>query len=245
MSFIGPREGFERQVMIELYFWTTPNGYKPLLLLEEAAIPYEIRPVNISAGEQFDPDYAKVSPNNKIPAIYDRERDVKLFESGAILLYLADRYGAFVPSGEQERANVLQWLFWQVGGIGPIFGQNLHFGEYASEHIPYANERFVNETNRLLKVLDLALAGHDWIAGATYSIADMAIYPWVLKHPVLQVSLIDFPRVAEWFARIAERPATARAYAIGAAINTTPTITDESRAVLLNQGATTVAGRRS
>ena len=231
--------------MIELYFWTTPNGYKPLLLLEEAAIPYEIRPINISAGEQFDPDYAKVSPNNKIPAIYDRERDVRLFESGAILLYLADRYGAFVPSREKERANVLQWLFWQVGGVGPIFGQNLHFGEYANEHIPYANERFVNETNRLLKVLDLALAKRDWIAGAGYSIADMAIYPWVLKHPVLQVNLNDFPRVTDWFARINQRPATVRAYEIGAQINTTPTITAESRAVLLNQGATTVAGAGS
>ncbi len=231
--------------MIDLYFWTTPNGYKPLLLLEEAQIPYEIFPVNISAGEQFEQVFAQISPNNKIPAIYDRERDIALFESGAILLYLADRYRAFIPGSERDRTQVLQWLFWQVGGIGPIFGQNLHFGEYASEHIPYANERFVNETNRLLKVLDLALARHDWIAGATYSIAAMAIYPWVLKHPVLQVSLTDFPRVADWFARIAERPATVRAYDIGAAINTTPTITDESRAVLLNQGATTGAGGRS
>ncbi len=231
--------------MIDLYFWTTPNGYKPLLLLEEAKIPYEIFPVNISAGEQFEQVFAQISPNNKIPAINDRERDIALFESGAILLYLADRYRAFIPSSERDRTQVLQWLFWQVGGIGPIFGQNLHFGEYASERIPYANERFVNETKRLLKVLDLALDKRDWIAGSAYSIADMAIYPWVLKHPVLQVSLTDFPRVADWFGRIAERPATVRAYDIGAAINTTPTITDESRAVLLNQGATTVAGGRS
>ena len=231
--------------MIDLYFWTTPNGYKPLLLLEEAQIPYEIFPVNISAGEQFEQVFAQISPNNKIPAIYDRERDIALFESGAILLYLADRIGAFIPSRAQDRARVLQWLFWQVGGVGPIFGQNLHFGEYATERIPYANQRFVNETSRLLKVLDSALAKRDWIAGATYSIADMSIYPWVLKHPVLQVSLTDFPRVAEWFARIEERPATVRAYGIGAAINTIPTITAESRAVLLNQDATTVAGGRS
>ena len=227
--------------MIDLYFWTTPNGYKPLLLLEEAKIPYEINPVNISKGEQFESVFAKISPNNKIPAIYDREAEVRLFESGAILLYLADRFGAFIPDGERDRARVLQWLFWQVGGVGPIFGQNLHFGEYASEHIPYANERFVNETKRLLEVLDSALAKNGWIAGTAYSIADMAIYPWVLKHPVLQVSLASFPRVEEWFARIEERPATVRAYEIGAAINTTPTITDESRAVLLNQGAGTVA----
>lgn len=224
--------------VIDFYFWTTPNGYKPLLLLEEAAIPYEIHPVNISAGEQFDQDFAQISPNNKIPAILDRERDVQLFESGAILLYLAEKNRAFIPSCEKARARVLQWLFWQVGGVGPIFGQNLHFGEYASERIPYASERFVNETRRLLTVLDSALAESDWIAGSDYSIADMAIYPWVLKHPVLQVSLSDFPRVAEWFTRIEERPATLRAYDIGKTINTTPTITAESRAVLLNQGAT-------
>ena len=140
------------------------------------------------------------------------------------------------------RARVLQWLFWQVGGVGPIFGQNLHFGQYASVHIPYASDRFVNETSRLFKVLDVALAKHDWVAGSVYSIADMAIYPWALKHPVLQVDLDDFPRVAEWFARVEERPATVRAYEIGAAINTTPTITAESRALLLNQSATSVVG---
>ena len=226
--------------MIDLYFWTTPNGYKPLLLLEEAAIPYQIYPVNISAGEQFEPVFTRISPNNKIPAIVDHDGDVSIFESGAILLYLAEKYGAFIPQRERGRARVLQWLFWQVGGVGPIFGQNLHFGEYASEHIPYANERFVNETSRLFKVLDVALAKRDWVAGSAYSIADMAIYPWVLKHPVLQISLDDFPHVAEWFARVEERPATVRAYEIGAAINTTPTITAESRALLLNQSATSV-----
>ncbi len=225
--------------MIDLYFWTTPNGFKPLLLLEEASIPYEIHPINISVGEQFDQTFAQISPNNKIPAIFDRERGIRLFESGAILLYLADKTRAFIPIREQDRARVLQWLFWQVGGVGPIFGQNLHFGEYASERIPYANERFVNETRRLLKVLDSALTDSDWIAGSDYSIADMAIYPWVLKHPVLQVGLTDYPRVAEWFERIEERPATIRTYDIGATINTTPTITAGSRDVLLNQGATT------
>ena len=206
--------------MIDFYFWTTPNGYKPLLLMEEAAIPYEIYPANIiSQGEQFEPVFSRISPNNKIPAIFDPDRDVAIFESGAILLYLAEKYDAFIPKRARDRARVLQWLFWQVGGVGPIFGQNLHFGQYASEHIPYANDRFVNETSRLFKVLDVALAKRDWVAGSAYSIADMAIYPWVLKHPVLQVDLDDFPRVAEWFARIEERPATVRAYEIGTAIN--------------------------
>ncbi len=205
--------------MIDFYFWPTPNGYKPLLLLEEAVIPYEIYPVNISQGEQFEPVFSRISPNNKIPAIFDPDRDVAIFESGAILLYLAEKYDAFIPKRARDRARVLQWLFWQVGGVGPIFGQNLHFGQYASEHIPYANDRFVNETSRLFKVLDVALAKRDWVAGSAYSIADMAIYPWVLKHPVLQVDLDDFPRVAEWFARIEERPATVRAYEIGAAID--------------------------
>ena len=209
----------EEKTMIYFYFWTTPNGYKPLLLLEEAAIPYEIYPVNISQGEQFEPVFSRISPNNKIPAIFDPDRDVAIFESGAILLYLAEKYDAFIPKRARDRARVLQWLFWQVGGVGPIFGQNLHFGQYASEHIPYANDRFVNETSRLFKVLDVALAKRGWVAGSAYSIADMAIYPWVLKHPVLQVDLDDFPRVAEWFARIEERPATVRAYEIGAAIN--------------------------
>ena len=226
--------------MIDLYFWTTPNGYKPLMLLEEAQIPYEIYPVNISAGEQFERRYARISPNNKIPAIYDRQSDVALFESGAILLYLADKIRAFIAGGGQDRARVLQWLFWQVGGVGPTFGQNLHFGEYASERIPYANERFINETSRLLKVLDQELGRRDWIAGSEYSIADMAVYPWVLKHPNLQVELTDFPHVADWFARVRERPATVRAYDVGAAINTIPTLTAESRALLLNQDATNV-----
>ena len=134
------------KTMIYFYFWTTPNGYKPLLLLEEAAIPYEIYPVNISQGEQFEPVFSRISPNNKIPAIFDLDRDVAIFESGAILLYLAEKYDAFIPKRARDRARVLQWLFWQVGGVGPIFGQNLHFGQYASEHIPYANDRFVNET---------------------------------------------------------------------------------------------------
>jgi GST-like protein len=226
--------------MIELHFWTTPNGYKPLLFLEEAEVPYEIHPVNISAGDQFGPAFARISPNNKIPAIVDPQRGISMFESGAILLYLAETFGVFMPDAADDRARVLQWLFWQVGGMGPTFGQNLHFGEYALEPMPYANERFVNETHRLLKVLDGELERSEWVGSPAYSIADMAVYPWVVKHPVLQVDLPDYPAVAAWFARIAERPATVRAYEIGASINTTPTVTAESRALLLNQSAASV-----
>ncbi len=226
--------------MIDLYFWTTPNGYKPLLFLEEAGVDYRIEAVNISQGEQFAPEFLKISPNNKIPAMVDHETDIRLFESGAILLYLAEKEGRFVPSDAARRAEVLQWLFWQVGGIGPIFGQNLHFGEYATDVIPYANARFIDETSRLLKVLDKTLSRRAWIAHA-YSIADMAIYPWILKHPVLQIDLDDFPHVRRWFDAVAARPATARAYAIGASINTTPTVTEASRRFLMNQSVRTVA----
>ncbi len=226
--------------MIDLYFWTTPNGYKPLLFLEEAGVDYRIEAVNISQGEQFGPEFLTISPNNKIPAIVDHETDIRLFESGAILLYLAEKEGRFIPRDPHHRAEVLQWLFWQVGGVGPIFGQNLHFGEYATEVIPYANVRFVDETSRLLKVLDNVLSSRSWIAH-DYSIADMAIYPWVLKHPVLQIDLADFPHVRRWFNAVAARPATERAYEIGASINTTPTVTEASRRFLINQNARTVA----
>ena len=234
--------------MIDFYFWTTPNGYKPLLFLEEAGLEYRIIPVNISKGEQFDPEFLAISPNNKIPAIVDHassggQSPIALFESGAILLYLAENTGRFIPTDPRQRAEVLQWLFWQVGGIGPMFGQNLHFGQYAPEKIPYAIDRYVNETSRLLRVLDTQLADREYIAG-DYSVADMAIYPWIFKHPFLQQDMKDFPNVLRWFERVAGRPATANAYEIGAGINTTPTVTEESRAFLLGQDASTAGARR-
>ena len=225
--------------MIDFYFWTTPNGYKVLMFLEETGITYRIIPVNISKGEQFDPEFLKVSPNNKMPAIVDDSPGesalpISLFESGAVLLYLAEKTGRFLPKTVAGRADVLQWLFWQMGGLGPMLGQNLHFGQYASEKIPYAIDRYVNETGRLFKVLDNRLKDREFIAG-DYSIADMASYPWVFKHPYLQLQLKDFPNLKRWYDTIEQRSAVARAYEIGANINTTPTVTAESRKILLAQ----------
>ncbi len=231
--------------MIDFYFWTTPNGYKVLLFLEETGIPYRIVPVNISKGEQFEPEFLRISPNNKMPAIIDHSpgetgASLSLFESGAILLYLAEKSGLFLPAGISERAEVLQWLFWQMGGLGPMLGQNLHFGQYAPEKIPYAIDRYVNETSRLFKVMDKKLADREFIAG-DYSIADMASYPWVFKHPYLQLGLENYPNLKRWFETIEQRPAVARAYEIGASINTTPTVTEESKKILLGQNHEVVA----
>ena len=220
--------------MIELYFWTTPNGYKPLLFLEEAGIDYEIRPVNISRGEQFEPEFLKVSPNNRIPAIVDRDPEdggapLAQFESGVILQYLAEKTGKSMPKDARGRAEVLQWLNWQMGGIGPMFDQYLHFADYAPEKLPYAIERYTREAEWLLGVLDKRLAGRAYVAGA-YSIADMAIYPWVRQ----RIERFEgFANVERWVRTVAERPATIRAYEKSAAINTVPTITEESKALLL------------
>ena len=220
--------------MIELYFWTTPNGYKPLLFLEEAGIDYEIRAINISKGEQFEPAFLKISPNNRIPAIVDHAPEdggapLAQFESGAILQYLAEKTGKFIPEDSRDRAEVLQWLNWQMGGIGPMFGQYLHFVDYAPEDLPYAKERYTREAERLLGVLDKQLADREYVAGA-YSIADMAIYPWVRQ----RIERFEgFANVERWVRTVADRPATIRAYEKGAAINTVPTINKESKALLL------------
>ena len=231
--------------MIDFYFWTTPNGYKVLTFLEETGIPYRIVPVNISKGEQFEAEFLRISPNNKMPAIVDHSPGelsvpISLFESGAILLYLAEKTGRFLPKDVAGRTEVLQWLFWQMGGLGPMLGQNLHFGQYAPEKITYAIDRYVDETSRLFKVLDKRLTDREFIAG-DYSIADMASYPWVFKHPYLQLRLEDFPNLKRWFKTIEQRPAVARAYEIGASINTTPTVTEESRKILLGQNHQAVA----
>ncbi len=220
--------------MIELYFWTTPNGYKPLLFLEEAGIDYQIRPVNISKGEQFEPEFLKISPNNRIPAIVDRDPEdggapLAQFESGAILQYLAEKTGKLIPEDARGRAEVLQWLNWQMGGIGPMFGQYLHFVDYAPEDLPYAKDRYTREAERLLGVLDGRLEGREYLAGA-YSIADMAIYPWVRR---ILARFEGFANVERWARTVADRPATGRAYEKGASINTVPTITEQSKALLL------------
>ncbi len=231
--------------MIDLYFWTTPNGYKPLLFVEEAGVPYTIVPVNIGKGEQFEPEFLKISPNNRIPAIVDHApagggTPVSVFESGAILLYLAEKTGRFLPADVAGRTEALQWLFWQMGGLGPMGGQNLHFSAYAPEKIPYAIDRYTKETERLYGVLDRRLADSEFVAG-DYSIADMAIYPWILTLEHKEGNLGEFPNLKRWFETIAARPATIRAYAKGKAVNTTPTITEESRKLLFGQGADRIA----
>lgn len=228
--------------MIDLHYWPTPNGHKITLFLEETGIPYRIVPVNIGKGEQFDPEYLKIAPNNRMPAIVDQApadggAPISLFESGAILLYLAEKHGRFIPADVRGRAEVLQWLFWQMGGLGPMAGQNHHFRVYAPEKLPYAIDRYVNETNRLYGVLNKRLADREFVAG-DYSIADMAAYPWIVPHENQGQDLNDFPHLKRWFEAIAARPATVRAYAIGEQFRTTPGVqSEEQRRILFGQTA--------
>ena len=210
--------------MIDLHYWTTPNGHKVSIFLEEAGLPYKIFAVNIGANEQFEPDFLKISPNNKIPAIVDHEpadggQPLNLFESGAILLYLAEKTGQFMTQDLRGRQETLQWLFWQMGGLGPMAGQNHHFNRFAKEKIPYAIKRYVDETARLYGVLNERLADRAFVAGEDYSIADMAIYPWIVPHTFQQQDLDDFPHLKRWFESIANRDAVKRAYALADQIN--------------------------
>ncbi|RMP63117.1 hypothetical protein ALQ18_01652 [Pseudomonas marginalis pv. marginalis] len=210
--------------MIDLYYWTTPNGHKVSLFLEEAGLPYTVHPVNIGQGDQFKPDFLKIAPNNRIPAIVDQQPSdggapISLFESGAILLYLAEKTGQFIPKDLRGRQEALQWLFWQMGGLGPMAGQNHHFSQFAPEKIPYAIKRYVEETARLYGVLDRRLADRAFVAGEDYSIADMAIYPWIVSHKWQGQRLEDFPHVHRWFNSIQQRPATVRAYELVQKVN--------------------------
>lgn len=210
--------------MIDLYYWTTPNGHKISLFLEEAGLPYKVHPINISQGEQFQPHFLKISPNNRIPAIVDHQpvdggEPLSVFESGAILLYLAEKTGQFLPKDLRGRQTALQWLFWQMGGLGPMAGQNHHFSQFAPEKIPYAIKRYIDETARLYGVLNKQLADNEFVAGSEYSIADMAIYPWIVSHKWQSQNLEDFPHVLRWFDHIKDRPATVRAYALVQKIN--------------------------
>jgi GST-like protein len=234
--------------MIDLHYWTTPNGHKITLFLEEAGLPYRIHPVNIGKGEQFDPAFLAIAPNNRIPAIVDQApadggAPISIFESGAILLYLAEKTGQFIPADLRGRTEVLQWLFWQMGGLGPMAGQNHHFVQYAPERIAYAMERYVKETARLYAVLDKRLADREFIAGAHYSIADMASYPWVVPHERQQQNLDDFPNLKRWFTAIAARPATQRAYALADTINKKPVMDEDAKKIMFGQDATTVNAR--
>jgi GSH-dependent disulfide-bond oxidoreductase len=230
--------------MIDLYYWTTPNGHKVTMFLEEVEIAYRIIPINIGAGEQFQPDFLKIAPNNRIPAIVDQSPSggagpISIFESGAILLYLAEKTGKFLATDLPTRTDTLQWLFWQMGGLGPMAGQNHHFAVYAPEKIPYAITRYVNETNRLYGVLNKRLADRPFIAGA-YSIADMACYPWIVPYERQGQKLEDFPNLKRWFEAIQARPATQRAYAKAAAINAKPTVDEAAKKVLFGQTASIV-----
>lgn len=228
--------------MIDLYYWTTPNGHKITIFLEETGLPYTIKPINIGKGEQFAPEFLNISPNNRIPAMVDHEpADEKgplgIFESGAILQYLAEKTGKFLAQDLRGRTETMQWLFWQMGGLGPMLGQNHHFRNY-TEEIPYAINRYVKETERLYGVLDERLAGREFIA-RDYSIADMACYPWILRYERQGQNINDFPNVKRWLETIQRRDAVERAYALAKTINTSTTMSEEAKSILFGQGRRT------
>jgi GSH-dependent disulfide-bond oxidoreductase len=231
--------------MIDYYYWPTPNGHKVTMFLEEAGLDYRIHPVDISAGDQFKPEFLALSPNNRMPAMIDMApadggEAISVFESGAILIYLAEKTGHFLPKDVRARKTVLEWLFWQVGGLGPMAGQNHHFGLYAQEEIPYAISRYVDETNRLYAVLNRQLANNPFEAGTDYSIADMAAYPWIVPWKRQQQNLDDFPHLRRWFDTVTARPGSVRAYARGEPYSSRPTVTKAGKSILLGQTAKVV-----
>ncbi len=226
--------------MIDLYYWTTPNGHKITIFLEEAQLDYEIKLINIGKGEQFSPEFLEISPNNRIPAIVDHSpqdggQPISIFESGAILFYLAKKTQQFLPTEIRGEMDVMQWLFWQMGGLGPMLGQNHHFSQYAPEKVPYAINRYVKETERLYGVLEEQLKDREYIA-KDYSIADMAVYPWIVPHQQQQQNLSDFPNLKRWFESIQNRSAVKKAYEIAKNLKTEATITEDSKKILFGQG---------
>ena len=228
--------------MIDLYYWTTPNGHKVSIFLEEAGLDYAVKPVHIGRGEQFAPEFLAIAPNNRIPAIVDRApadggQPLALFESGAILEYLADKTGRFLAREGRERYVVLQWLYWQMGGLGPMAGQNHHFRHYAPHKLDYAVERYIKETARLYSVLDARLEDHDYVGGDAYSIADMAIYPWIVPYEKQGQDIEEYPNVLRWMREIEARPAVKRAYALVEDINPTNDVEmdEEARRHLFGQ----------
>ena len=233
--------------MIDLYYWTTPNGHKVTLFLEEAGLEYRLKPVNISKGEQFDPAFLKISPNNKIPALVDHApadggKPISVFESGAMLLYLAGKTGQFIPRDLRGQVETLEWLMWQMGGLGPMAGQNHHFAHYAPEKLPYAIDRYVKETSRLYGVLNKRLGGRDFIMGKQYTIADMAAYQWIIAERQGQ-NMDDFPNLKRWHNAIRSRPATVRAYDRAKEVNPTPRTgapSDAERKILFGQDRSVV-----
>jgi GST-like protein len=233
--------------MIELYYWTTPNGHKITMFLEETGLKYKIFPVNIGKGEQFKAEFLEISPNNRIPAVIDRApkgggEPVTVFESGAILVYLAEKTGKLLPASGSKRYDVMQWLFWQMGGLGPMSGQNNHFKNYAVDKLQYAIDRYLNEVNRLYGVMNKRLADREFLAG-DYSIADIACYPWVVPWERQGQNLADFPHLKRWFEAIQARPATVRAYEWTPKVNPNQggVRTEEERRILFGQTAQSVA----
>lgn len=225
--------------MIDLHYWKTPNGHKITIFLEEAGLEYRIVPVHIGKGEQFEPGFLAISPNNRIPAIVDRApadggEPIAVFESGAILLYLAEKTGRFLPADVRGRFEAVQWLMWQMGGLGPMAGQNHHFLTYAEGKSEYASERYLKETMRLYRVLDKRLAGREFVAG-DYSVADMACYPWVVPHERQRIDIGEHPNVRRWLGAVRERPAVVRAYARADECGTEETVTEESKRILFGQ----------
>jgi GSH-dependent disulfide-bond oxidoreductase len=231
--------------MIDLHYWPTPNGWKVSIMLEECGLPYTLKPVNIGRGEQFTEEFLAISPNNRMPAIVDHDppgggAPLAVFESGAILIYLAEKTGRFLSSDLRGRHATLQWLMWQMGGLGPMAGQNGHFLLYAPEKIPYALERYSKEVNRLYGVLDAQLARTGaYVAGSEYSIADMAIFPWIRTHKAQQIALAEFAQVERWYNELFERPAAKRGLALGKELRL-PKMDDEARKALFGQTAQSV-----
>jgi GSH-dependent disulfide-bond oxidoreductase len=224
--------------MIDVYSWATPNGHKVHIMLEECGLPYRAIPVDIGAGEQFRPEFLAISPNNKIPAIVDPEgpdgQPVSLFESGAILVYLAGKTGRFLPKSDRGRYEVLQWLMFQMGGVGPMLGQAHHFRIYAPEKIGYAIDRYTNEARRLYGVIDKRLSGSKWLGGAEYSIADIATFPWIRSWQNQGVQIADYPHLHKWFDTIAARPAVQRGVQV-LADRRKPLVDDKAREALFGQ----------
>lgn len=224
---------------LELYYWATPNGWKISIMLEELALPYRVTPVNISAGEQFEPAFLAISPNNKIPVLRDPEgpdgETITLFESGAILWYLAEKTGRLLPTAPRERYSVLQWLMFQVGNLGPLLGQAHHFRLYAPEPIPYAVERYTGEAGRLYRVLDRRLEQATYLAGDSYTIADIATLPWISRHERQGQRLADFPSLRRWYQTLRARPAVERGLALLADRQLSARMDDDSRSKLFGE----------
>jgi GSH-dependent disulfide-bond oxidoreductase len=233
--------------MIDLHYWPTPNGRKITIMLEEVGLPYRVIPVDIGRGGQFKPEFLVISPNNRMPAILDHDpkgggAPISVFESGAILMYLAEKTGKFMPEDTRGKYEVIQWLMWQMGGLGPMAGQAHHFRDYAPEKIPYGIDRYTNEVNRLYGVMDRRLTDREYLAGE-YSIADMAAWPWVVPWKVQGQNLDDFPHLKRWFDAIAARPAVERGRAVGRELPRANPMDDEARKVLFGQSASTIRGR--